>query len=234
MYRLNLLHRKCLITTDEVIALAPTDQSVDPRNLLSAIQIAEERFIKPSICKQLYYDFREKKNIVVTDINLDYLQGLVNESLAEAEVVELNEGDLINAIELVDDSWYVELWNEHLWKLIAECVVYTASPTNYSRFTSSGEMQNNPKTITFQGDGQGSSSVDLKTIQWKMDKIMQDRIDPLIAAMHEWICDNKAHFPLYTCKQCDCKKDDGVSISRKSGWIHGLYDKRKNDKWREE
>lgn len=218
MYRVNQLPRKVLITTDEVIAQGPTDTNADPRVLLQAIQIAEDRFVKPAICKDLYNDFRAKKNVVVNSINKANLES------AFTDTVTLEIGEIVNAIELVDNPWYVELWNEHLWKLTAECVVYIASPTNYSKFTSSGEINNNPQVAAMQTEGTGSASVTLKTMQWKMDKILMDRIDPIKAVMHEWICDNIGHFPLY-CRQCNCSSN-GISSGRKSGWVHA-YDNSK-------
>lgn len=226
MYRLNLLPRKVLITTDEVIAQSATDNDVDPRQLLSAIQIAEERFIKPAICKDLYYAFRDAKNVIVNDVNKDLLQEYLNEGLEDnQQLYVLKNGDIVNAIELVDDIWLRNLWNEHLWKLIAECVMYIASPTNFSRFTASGEMEANPKS--FGSEGQGSASVELGKMKWKMDKLMQDRIDPLIASTQEWLCDNQSHFPLYNCRSCG-KHNDGVSFKRKTGWIHVYENEKKN------
>ena len=220
MYRVSLLPNKVLITTDEVIALGPVDGTVDPRNLLQAIQIAEERFIKPAICKELYYDLRDKKNIVVADVNKTDLQTKVQGS--QTAPVTLVVGQIVNAVEFMTPSapYYVELWNEYLWKICAEAVVYIASPTNYSRFTAAGEMENNPKTIL--NEGGGSNTVDLNKMKWKMDKLLMDRIDPLIEAMHDWLCDNKDKFPLYKCKQCN-NAVDGVSINRKTPWVHGIY-----------
>lgn len=222
MYRLSLLPRKVLISTDEVINQGPTSATPDPRMLLSAIQIAEERFIKPCLGKDLYYDFREQKNVVVTLVNKDYLEDLID----NVEVV-LAVGDIVNAIELVDNDWYVQLWNEHLWKLIAECVVYIASPTNFSQFTAQGEMTNNPKSISFEGDGKAAASVDRKDMEWKLNKMLMDRIDPLIAAMQEWLCDNKLNFPLY---KGNCEKGtDGISLKRKTPWVH-VYDNKPREK----
>lgn len=212
MYKVNLLPRNALITTDEVISQGPTDISVDPRTLLTSIQIAEDRFIKPFIGKALYNDLRDKKNVVVTSINNAFLTALFPVGAV------LNNGDIVNAIELVDNSWYRQLWNEHLWKLVAECVVYTASPVNYSKFTSAGEINNNPQVMAIQTEGSGSASVSLKSMQWKMDQLLMSRIDPLKASLHEWLCDNKTNFPLYT-KECKCGSD-GVSYERKSGWVH--------------
>jgi hypothetical protein len=224
MYRVNLLPRKVLITSDEVIQLGPVDGTVDPRNLILAIQIAEERFIKKAICKAMYYEFRDQKNVEVTAINKAYLEGLINVGNS-GEPVVLSEGQLVNAIEFVTDNWYKQLWYEHLWKLVAECVVYVATPTNYLRYSSAGEMQNNPKTIT--NEGQGAVSAESKDVKWKMDKLLMDRIDPLIESMHEWICDNKENFPLYDCKECACNDKNGVSYKRKTAWVNPYADEQK-------
>ena len=219
MYRVNPLPRKVLITTDEVIAMGPTDSSVDSRVLLHSIQIAEERFIKPALCKELYYDFRNLKNVIVTDANKTELQSKFTVSVP---AVTLEVGEMVNAIEQVTNTYYVELWNEYLWKIAAEAVVYIASPSNYSRFTASGEMMNNPKSIT--NEGGGAASVELKDMKWKLDKMLMDRIDPLIEAMHEWLCDNKANLPLYKCKKCEHDDHNGVSFKRKTAWIHAYND----------
>lgn len=224
MYRLNPLPRKVLITTDEVIAMGPTEGTVDPRQLLNAIQIAEDRFIKPAICSDLYYDFRDQKNILVTSSNKGDLENKINNGGTGTPVtVALNQW--VNSIEEVTSEWYKNLWNEHLWKLTAECVVYVATPTNFMRFTAQGEMQNNPKSLTGGTEGQNSASADRKDVSWKMDRMMMDRIDPLIASMQQWICENQKEFPKYNCKECACSEDKsgGVSFKRKSGWIHGIY-----------
>lgn len=215
MYKVNPLPRKVLITTDEVVSQGPVDANPDPRILLQSIQVAEDRFIKPAIGKALYYDFREMKNVLVTDVNKSNLQTSFDNGAI------LNNGDLVNAIELVANDWYVQLWNEYLWKLTAECVVYIASPTNYSKFTSAGEMNNNPHSVAMSTNGSGSASVNLAGMQWKMDQLLMNRIDPVKASMHEWICDNIGNFPLYD-KPCR-HNDDGISYQRKSGWIH-MYD----------
>lgn len=214
MYRINPLPRKVLITTDEVVAMSPTDNNPDPRILLHAIQIAEDRFIRQAICKDLYNDFRTKKNVLITAENLSTMKSEFPSG------VTLVAGEMVNAIELVQDQYYTDLWNEQLWKLVAECVLYIASPTNYSRYTAAGEMQNNPKTIGM--DPQGAATVGLKEMQWKMDKMLMDRIDPIIASTQEYLCDNAAHFPLYNCRKCG--KEDGISFKRKTAWIHDVYE----------
>lgn len=230
MYRVNLLPRNVLIVSDEVIAWGPTDNTPDQRNIMLAIQIAEERFIKPLICKDLYNDFRAAKNVIVTDINKDYL-----ESLFPAGTI-LEVGARVNAIEFCE-SGYQTLWTEHLWKLIAECVIYVASPTNWSKYSSAGEMVNNPKSISADS-GSAANSVDLADIKWKMDKLLMDRIDPLIASTQEYLFDNRSLLPKYNCKnfptECgDCadgagnriNDNSGISFQRKTPWIHGVYDR---------
>lgn len=230
MYRVNQLPRKVLIVSDEVIAWAPTSNDPDVRNIEQAIQIAEERFIKTLICKDLYNDFRDVKNVAVTDINKEYL-----ESLFPAGTI-LEVGSLVNAIEFCS-TLYQTLWTEHLWKLLAECVIYVASPTNWSKYSASGEMINNPKSISADS-GSGSNSVDLADIKWKMDKLLMDRIDPLIASTQEYLFDNRSYFPKYNCKQFDnfcgdntigsnVNNNSGISFQRKTAWVHGIYDRRR-------
>jgi len=55
---------------------------------------------------------------------------------------------------------------------------------------------------------------------------MQDVIDPLLEAMHQWLCMNKKNNPklflLYT-KPCDCDAS-GVSYKRKTDILTDIYD----------
>lgn len=222
MYRLSLLPRRVMITTDEVINQAAISGDPDIKMLLNAIVIAEERFIKPTICKELYYDFRAQKNVLVTELNKEYLEDLMSDEADQT--VTLKTGNIVNAIEFVTSDWYKELWYEHLWKITAEAVVYIASPTNYSRFEASGEMENNPKSIT--NEGQGAATVDLNKMKWKMDKMLMDRIDPLLAAMKEWMFDNRNHFAYYNCHNFYKEDASGISIRRKSPWISVYNDRR--------
>ena len=218
MYRINPLPRKVLITTDEVIAQGPVDNAVSPRNLQDAITIAEERFIKPMMCKEFYYGMRDQKNTMVTALNKTYLETLVNEDNV-GDPIELEIGEMVNSIDFVTNATWKEWWYEFGWKITAEAVVYIATPTNWVKYTSSGLMMNNPKSIT--NEGSGAASGDLKDVKWRMDKTLMDRLDPLIAASHEWLCDNRGGIVLYNCKRCACdEKNSGISTSRKSPWIH--------------
>lgn len=228
MYRVNKLPRKVLIVSDEVIAWGPVSEVPEIGNIEKAIQIAEERFVKPLICKDLYNDFRDQKNVVVTDINKEFLE----DSFPTGTILEV--GSLVNAIEFCD-TWYQTLWTEHLWKLLSECVIYVASPTNWSRYASAGELVNNPKSISADS-GSGGNSVDLADMKWKMDKLLMDRIDPLIASTQEYLFDNRGSFPLHNCRDFSSLCGDnlagrtnstGISFQRKTAWVHGLYDRRR-------
>lgn len=228
MFRINQLPRNVLITPDEVVAMTAIASVPGINVILQSIQTAEERFIKPAICRDLYDAFRNKKNVEVTDLNKAMLEG------PQYFNTTLEDGQIANAIELVDDAWMVGLWKEHLWKLTAECVIYVATIPNWSRFTAAGEMVNNPKTIT---EGSGAASVDLNEIKFKLTKIQQDIIDPLIAGMKEYLIANRGYFPLFNCHRDLCRdfdeinnynNDSGVSVARKTGWIH-VYDRRRNN-----
>lgn len=217
MYRVIKTSSATLISSDEVIYAIPALETADARIINSCIQIAEERFIKPAICKNLYDDIKFQKNKLVTTANQAFLQSLFP---VGADV--LNIGEIVNAIEFVSNPWYNSLWNEYLWKLTAECVMYIATPVNFSRFSTQGEMQNNPKNPM---EGQDSASVDLATIKWKADKLLNDRIAPLISSVEQWIYDNKGYFPLSDCKNWSTSDDyDGVAIKRKSAYVFGVYD----------
>jgi hypothetical protein len=223
MFRINELPRNVLITPDEVIAMTAVDQNPGVNVILQSIQTAEERFIKPAICRDLYDYFRNEKNEEVTDVNKEVLEG------AQYFNAPLELGQIVNAIELVEDEWLVTLWKEHLWKLTAEAVVYIATIPNWSRFGAAGEMINNPKTIT---EGSGAASADLAEVRFKLTKMQQDIIDPLIASTKEFLVKNAGRFPLFNCHRELCNEEDskGISVSRKTGWIH-VYEKRDRRKF---
>lgn len=223
MYQINPLKRKVLITAEEVLFHGPTSHTADKRQIEQAIIIAEERFIKPSLCDGLYELFRTQKNWTVVSHAHD-----INNVMASLPIdfsIGLNIGDMVNAIELVTDQHLVDLWNEYLWKICAECVIYTATPTNFIAYTAQGEMINNPKNIL--SDSQGSNSATQPEIQWKMNKLLMDRIDPLLNAMHSYLCKNRANFQAYTCKHCE-QNGKGILVDRKSPWIMA-YNKKKNN-----
>lgn len=223
MYRVNPFPRNLLLVSDEVIRMSPMQTNPDPVVIQQAIQLAEDRFIRQIICPDLYDDIRNQKNVVVDSLNKAMLEGEFEST------VTLNEGEIVNAIELVDNPYYVEFWNEHLWKLAAECVMFVATPTNWSKFSAQGQMINNPKSVAaFSTEGQGAASASIKDLQFILDKFMQDRIDPLRAAAENYLYRNAGKFPLYNCKKSSQMNKDGVSLYRKTSFVHGIYDKNSN------
>ncbi|MGC4130241.1 MAG: hypothetical protein QM564_11960 [Bergeyella sp.] len=234
MYRINRLKRNVLITPDEVIFHAATDKEISEQSIRPNIIIAEERWIANAICDKFYEDFISQKNKEVTAENKAELLGKINNSLLIDGLNPIKESDLkvgmiINAIEFVENEWYVKLWNRFLWKLTAECVDAMSIVPSWLKHTSSGQQKNNPNSIG--GNGKESASGEKSEIQFKLDNYIQDRIDPIIERMKLWICQNKSHFPLF-CKDCGeicgCDENgnqpDGVSHIRKTNWIPNIYE----------
>ena len=219
MYRLNPLHRNVLIVTDEVVAKAPVEADIDVRNLQNAIEVAEERFIRPILGEKMYEDFIAMKNQVVTSGNKASLQASVNETNTGTAIV-LKEGQIINAIELVTNAWYKKLWDRVLWKICAECVAYVAIPTNAVRSTALGEINNNP--VGPMG-ASGPASVSLAQVKFKMEKILMDRIDPLINSMRSWLCENKQQTDLLLWDSSGCSSCEPTH-KRQTGFVYGIYD----------
>lgn len=217
MIGVNPLRTKVLITSDEVIFHAPTDQSVDPRIILNNIILAERRFIQPLLGTSVYNTLINKKNVLVTDSNKATLQTEVNNGRpADREVITLVTGDYVNS-----DTYFntkeLELWQNHLHKLTAECVWFVALPVNRARFNSKGVIKNNPETISENRD---SVTVDLPDLKHLMDKGLNERITVLIESMHEYMC--SVTYPDYD-KDCGCDTK-GTPYKKRSGVLFGLYD----------
>lgn len=235
MYRINYLNRPTLITPDEVLFHAATDNNIDVRQILPNIIVAEERVIAPALCDGFYEELLALKNVTVTEGNQDDLLTKINISLVASgkqpiTATNIPIGTIINAIELVSNSDYVTLWNRFLWKLTAEAVDMMTTVPSWLRHTTKGQQKNNPPIIG--GNGEASASGDRKDVQFKIDMQMQERIDPLIERMRLWICNqkitDKAKFGNY-CKQCECDgKPDGISLLRKTDWVFGAYDEVNN------
>jgi hypothetical protein len=224
MYNYNPLMRNVLITTNEVIFHAPTKQTLDPRTIQNSIIIAEERFIRPALCHDFYEALLAEKNKEVTTENKESLQTQINESLPEgSEPVVLTVGSIVNAWEYLSSDNQV-LWKQHLWKLTAECVMLLAVPEAFVQFSSEGVIHAAP--VASPLNTTGVSTPELKSVRWAMDKKMMDRIDPLLEAMHTWLCHTRksepAKYPFY-CKECACDHN-GVAYKRKSDIVLGLYD----------
>lgn len=216
MYNRNPLMRNVLITAEEVIFHAPTKHTLDPRTIDQSIIIAEERFIRPELDFGLYTAICNEKNKVVTADNIADLQTKYTKGT-------LKEGDVINAYEFLS-AYNLALWKEYLWKLVAECVMVIALPEGWVQFGSQG-VQHTIAPASPMGGGDAAVSPELRSIKWMMDKKLQDRIDPLIQAMHAYLCRMRVltplAFPLYT-KYCPC---DAVNKEEKrTDVILGLYD----------
>lgn len=225
MYQANNLERKVLITPKEVIFHAPTTHTIDERSILNSIIIAESRFVAPCLGYDFYNALLDQKNVVVTTGNQSTLLTKINAfetSIGETTLTTVDsipEGTIINAWEEMATAAYKTLWKDHLWKYIAECVECVLIVPTWLQHTAQGQQKNNPEVIG--SNGQNSVTGDLKDVRYKEDKFLQDRIDPLRAAMEYYLCKNTTSFPLYTCKDTSA---DGVSLSRKSPIIHGVYD----------
>lgn len=221
MYRINLCGRPVLLTPDEFLFHAASDDTVDTRQVSQNIIIAEERWIAPTLCDGFYEDFCRQKNRLVDGTNQATLLADINASLtAQGKptivLADIPVGTWINAIEFVTDTNYVELWNWYLWKLCTEAVDLTTIVPSWLRHTPQGQQKNNPAVIG--GNGKGSETGDRKDVQFKIDKFVQDRIDPLIARMELWICKRKSLFPLYT-KSCESNNPNGLSWKRKTDFV---------------
>lgn len=218
MYRVNTLKRNILITPDEVIFHAPTKNTLDPRTILNSIIIAEERYIVPALGQPFYDQLCNQKNTLVTSANLTAQVALIPANL-QAPVV----GDIVNAVEgLTANNTY--LWNQILWKLIAECVMLVAYPEGFVQFGSEGTIHTAPQGSAMIQSGAVTPS--LKSMQWAIDKKMMLRIDPLLESLHKFICNQNlvsanGYFPLYT-KPCEC--DLTNVVNKKTGFILGVYE----------
>jgi hypothetical protein len=209
--------RNVLITADEVIFHAPTKQTLDRRTIEQSIIIAEERFIRPALCDEFYEQIVIAKNREITSGNKGTTEGEI--LVATGETVVLQIGEIVNAWEYLNADLQ-KFWKEHLWKLTAECVMLLATPEAFVQFASEGVVHGappaGPMTTT------GLVSPELRSVKWIMDKKLMDRIDPLLEAMHRWLCKRKATYSNY-CKVCDCDAN-GVAYKRKSDLVTGLYD----------
>jgi hypothetical protein len=217
MIGLNPLRTKVLITTDEVIFHAPTENTCDPRIILQCIILAERRFIKPVLGATLYGILIDKKNVLVTTDNKASLQTSLNTGRGtDREPIDLVEGDYVNSDTYLETEQQT-LWKDYLHKITAECVWLVALPVNRARFASKGILKNNPETISENRD---SVTVDLSDLKHLLDKGLNERITVLIEDMHSYLCESG--FAGYF-KDCGCNSE-GTAVKKSSGVIFGLYD----------
>ncbi len=227
MVRLNRTNRNVLITPDEVIFHSPSTGEEGERLLLNNIIVAEERFIANALGFDLYEYICEQKNRTVTTENIAQLRTKLQESYSAVNVQFaddlLRPGMIVNSIDFVSNEWITKLWKQYLWKITAECVDLMAIVPSWLQTTKSGQQLLNPKTLS----ATGSVSGERNDIKLKMDNAMQERIDPLLERMHQWICRHKAHFPLYkkSCADCECREQTtDKEVSSQTGFAFGHYD----------
>lgn len=223
---------------DEVLFHAATDQQIDERQILNNIIVAEERWIANVLGDSFYEAFLDAKNKTVTAGNRTELVAAINASLTANNLPVVTEADIpvgtiINAIEFVENEWMVKLWNRFLWKLTAECVDVATTIPSWVRHTSAGQMKNNPNVIG--GNGSNSATAELKEVELKVNRAIQDRIDPLMERMKMWICRNQSNLGSYkfNCGGYNCGEDgdlDGISHIRKTNFITNIYDDRDDEK----
>ncbi len=224
MYTINPLMRPVLITTEEVLFHAPTKHTIDPRQIEQSIIIAEERFIRPELGFALYDTMALSKNVVVTGANIATLQAAVDATPRTDGVTPpiLVEGMIVNALEQLSPT-NQGLWKQYLWKLTAECVLTVALPEGFVQFSSEGAFHSVPPAGLMVTSGLVTPL--LQSMKWSLDKKIQDRIAPLIQAMHNYLCKYKTDFPLYNSKGCpDCENTAENSQRKWAGLALGLYD----------
>lgn len=230
MYRLNLLSKKVLITTDEVVAQSHSQNDMEVRKILPSIIPAEERFVRPAIGFAFYQQLIDEKNKTVTEENKSDLETAINSSLpAGAVPVTLKVGSIVNSAEFLTDA-NKALWYEYLWKLAAESVSLLTLAEGYVQQGAVGTFMAQPPAGPINNTS--IVSPDLKSLQYVTGTKQKDRIDPLVESMHLWICYkksvNKGSYPLYV-RTCPCDElPDGISTKRKTQFLTDIYDDETN------
>lgn len=220
MYSRNPLSKNVLITPDEVTFLF-NRQVIDGNIWKSAIQIAEERFVRPVLGSAFYDSLCAQKNITVTTGNITQLQGFFDAEWGPGKIT-LELGDCVNAIELISvTAQNATLWNNYLWKFIYEAVYFTALPEVYAQFSNAGVIKNNPSPTFLDGNTQGgtSSGIGLNDLKYLKDDVLLQRISVMQDALERYLCENAASFPLYPKKNHIWDEHGRRQSSRKTGFI---------------
>lgn len=216
--------RNVLITNDEIIFHAPTAHTLDYRTIQQSIIVAEERFIRPALCHAFYQELIAEKNKEVVAGNITALQAEINSSIPSgSDPITLVEGNIVNSYKYLSAA-NQKIWKEYLWKLTAECVMVLSLPEAFVHFTTEGAVHKAPGANSIGGGN--VFSPELRTMKWARDTKLFDRIDPLIQAMHIWICGEKTTTPsVYAnySKECDCDSS-GNSYKKKNDLVLNLYD----------
>jgi len=226
MYNLNLLSTRTLITAPEVLRQIPTREGLQEKNVIDSIQIAEERFILGALGWDLYHSLCAQKNVVVDNSNKATLQAKFIEQYG-ADAPMLENGQVVNAAELLTPD-NLTLWYDKLWKVTAECVRFICLPVVYAMMENAGIMKNNPAVPIpdINTAGARSESVSLGELKFMMQSALQDRVNPALDALQQYLCMFSAKYPLFNtakCPQQSCHGNGGSAPRKNNGWITSIY-----------
>jgi hypothetical protein len=175
--------------------------NLDPNLFSSAIQVAEEKYVREVLSDAFYADFCNQKNKLITTDNITEFQMLINNQNGSGKIT-LQPGWYFNAIEFCTTAGYNLIWNACLWRYIFECVYAVALPENYAKFTNSGIIRNNPSPgFIDAGTGGGTTAgVTVKDLKYIRDEVRFERLSVMRDAVIRYIHANGSMFPLYPDK----------------------------------
>lgn len=227
MYSINPFSRNTLITPDECTKKIP-NTSLDSVKWISAIELAEVRFVLPLLGWNLYNDICNKKNIIVDSGNISSLQDIFivqfgTDPSSGLPKVVLSVGMIVNSIELITITpAYASLWNYALWNYVFNCVYFIAMTENYAEFSSSGLQKNNPIDNSIGSISAKSVGISLEDLRFLNNRWLLDRINPLQEYTEKWICANINLFTLYP--SCNCSKWNKENLSKRTSSFINIYE----------
>lgn len=239
MYAINPISRNTLITPDECTVKLP-NSSLDSKKWIAAIELAEVRFVMPLLGWNLYNAICAEKNIIVDAGNLSALQAIFTAQFGTDPTtgdpnVTLVVGNIVNSIDLgTVSAANRNLWNQALWNYVFNCVWFIAFTENYAQFSSSGLQKNNPLDSAIGSDHAASVGISLNDLKYLSDRILLDRINPLQDYVEQWLCVNRASYPLYPYANCeDRETTDGQYGKRRTSTFINIYEDDDEDEcWR--
>lgn len=217
MISVQQLHRNTLITAQEVANVIAYSESLDLKRIQNNIIVAEERFIRALLGFDFYENLVAQKNVVITNDNKNAFQAKIDTAWGEG-AYQLKVDDVVNDQSSLSNDNKI-LWKQHLWSIVAECVMVVSYPANYADFTNQGIVHNAPKLDAIGSNNKNTPELD--TVKWQIDKMVSGRIDPLTHSFQEFICKNKDKYPLYE-KSCDCQST-GSAYAGSSIILTGVY-----------
>lgn len=235
MYRFNTIGVTTLITVDEVVAVAAISETFDVRIIQNSIKTTEIELIVPLLGQALYNAISAQKNVVVTSGNQTALIADINNQPNPPAIPVTTQtlpiGSVVNAIEFVTTGSFIDLWNKFLWQAVAEAVDLRVTSHSRVRHTAQGQQVNDPNNVSA---GSGAKDAGLKNTEWKMDKAINQRVNPLFDAVSDYICfDTTGAFTPYF-NPCKCQEVDGwlewvtdgqeTRVSNTGSIVLGIYE----------